>query len=68
MGYKGGNKFSKYAIKNDLLPEGAVKSNLVTEELAKEAVMEMVDDQLAKSVAMQELPTNVGWSPAQKAY
>ena len=56
IGYKGGNKALKYAIQNDLLPEDAVKNNLVTEELAKEAVTEA----FVHTVETSKVPTRYG--------
>lgn len=68
LGYKAGNKYGKYAIKHDMLPEGAANRRIVTDNMAKEAALEMVDEQLAKATLSKGLPHNIGWAPAQKAY
>ena len=60
MGYKAGNKYGKYAIKHGILPEGAANRRIVTDDMVKEAALEMVDEQLAKAALPKNLPHNVG--------
>lgn len=60
LGYKAGNKYGKYAIKHDMLPEGAANRRIVTDDMVKEAALEMADEQLAKATLSKGLPHNVG--------
>lgn len=43
-----------------MLPEGAANRRIVTDNMAKEAALEMVDEQLAKATLSKGLPHNIG--------
>lgn len=43
-----------------MLPEGAANRRIVTDDMVKEAALEMVDEQLVKVPLSKGLPHNIG--------